>query len=444
MDPRVNDRDKLLIILHVMRVIQYQHNTEKQAQGDMKLENIIMYPDGTLRLIDAGVSANYGPRENSSSKCNYVTNSLMPSYLDRDNWDLGSLDIYAFMSSTEEHAPRVESQMYAYADYSISVNHTQVGVKSNESKKYLAEIITKVSEGLNKEEKLNEELGLTAKNGIIADGSFWWHFTNDEPMCCNLKFSSEIPNNRNKKSQAPEFYDGSVAGNESNACLSLQNLVSHGEWRCLDIMLKHMPEKYLETCLRTAASKGYLVVVNKILEKEVKVDAPDPETGLTPLMLAASSGHVEACQALIKGKASPYITSQIYEYPYQFAEKHTEVMKILMPHHKNVRNGEPLLHQAILYDTPAVLKCLIAAGADVNQSHLNTTPCDIAMIHDHTETLEILVSHGALHESMLEDCADCVTLDTQVCVGGPWRTVNRNDADKQTNGVVNRVGCLIS
>lgn len=104
-----------------------------------------------------------------------------------------------------------------------------------------------------------------------------------------------------------------------------------------------------ESPLMLAALKGYLPLVQKLVE----LDADVNKTGWTPLHYASTGGHVAVIEHLLEHSA--YIDA---ESP----------------------NGSTPLMMAALYGSPEAVKHLIQAGADVTlKNHLGMSALDFAI-----------------------------------------------------------------
>ena len=81
---------------------------------------------------------------------------------------------------------------------------------------------------------------------------------------------------------------------------------------------------------------------------------------------------------------------------------HEAVVKVLIAAGANVNdvnkadnNGDTPLQLAVMNDHEAVVKLLIAAGADVNKAEDYPTPLQIAVANDHEAVVKLLIAAGA-------------------------------------------------
>lgn len=117
-----------------------------------------------------------------------------------------------------------------------------------------------------------------------------------------------------------------------------------------------------ESVLMLAALKGYLPLVQKLVDNDADVN----KTGWTPLHYAASGGHAAIAQILLDHSA--YIDA---ESP----------------------NGTTPLMMAAMYGSPDVVKLLLAQGADRDlKNQLGMTALDFAKQGSRKDAIELLQS----------------------------------------------------
>ena len=115
-----------------------------------------------------------------------------------------------------------------------------------------------------------------------------------------------------------------------------------------------------ESVLMLAALKGYLALVEKLVENDADVNKP----GWTPLHYAATAGNVPIIELLLENSA--YIDA---ESP----------------------NGSTPLMMAAMYGSPESVKTLIQAGADLNvKNQLGLTALDFAVRGNRQNSKELI------------------------------------------------------
>ena len=140
------------------------------------------------------------------------------------------------------------------------------------------------------------------------------------------------------------------------------------------VTVQQIPEDFLEWCFKYtnisesigknksgnqvnlihyAAEKGYVQVVEKLIQTGIDVNIPAPNYGKkTPLHIASEHGHSEVANLLVRNKVN--VNAPAYE------------------------NATPL-HFAMKYGHLEIVKLLIENGADVNcQMDHNFTPLHLA------------------------------------------------------------------
>ncbi|KAF4912607.1 Ankyrin-3 [Colletotrichum fructicola] len=125
------------------------------------------------------------------------------------------------------------------------------------------------------------------------------------------------------------------------------------------------------TIFHSAARTGSVETVGVVLDKlydESLIDAADSK-GMTPLLLAASLGHAEVCEFLIRRGADLTATDE---------------------------SGHSALHHAAIKNLDTIVNPLIAAGAALNgEDKQRRTPYAIAVEYGSSEVATILIGIGA-------------------------------------------------
>jgi 26S proteasome non-ATPase regulatory subunit 10 len=143
----------------------------------------------------------------------------------------------------------------------------------------------------------------------------------------------------------------------------------------------------------------------QVLKLTIKVDKPDDE-GWTPLIIAASAGHVELVNILLDAGASvSALTSQGRSALLYCASKGREELCSLLisrgadPNKQDVHGATPL-HRAAGPGHAGVVRILLAADRTVTdcQDRYGNTALHAACEEERAEVAQLLISHGANRE----------------------------------------------
>jgi len=120
----------------------------------------------------------------------------------------------------------------------------------------------------------------------------------------------------------------------------------------------------------------------------------------TPLLRAASEGHLEVVQLLIDNGADVNARTTGGGTPLHYATSHLEVVRRLLDNGADVNvkghKGATALHFAAAKGNVAVARLLIERGADVNARDLSgQTPFQLAARYHHVEMGQVLFEAGA-------------------------------------------------
>ena len=85
-------------------------------------------------------------------------------------------------------------------------------------------------------------------------------------------------------------------------------------------LLINQPNRYGQTALMSAATKGDVDVIRRLLQRGAIVDARNNQ-GTTALMFAAGPGHVEAVRTLLAAGANPQLTDSSSASSFTYAQK---------------------------------------------------------------------------------------------------------------------------
>ena len=109
--------DKTNIVIECLKAIREKHSDsisrEGSAQGDVKFENIIMFPNEKISLFDPGLSELVSPYKIGCSEC------ITPAYTPSDDhlYSAGSLDIFALLKNLKDQHEEVYDKL-------ISINNS--------------------------------------------------------------------------------------------------------------------------------------------------------------------------------------------------------------------------------------------------------------------------------------------------------------------------------
>nr|CAD7201715.1 unnamed protein product [Timema douglasi] len=131
------------------------------------------------------------------------------------------------------------------------------------------------------------------------------------------------------------------------------------------------------------------------------LNAPDENTGISPLQLAVKNGNLRTVQQILAAGASlehlDYEANTVFHYAAATSKEIIQALSALSTKCLNLRNfkGYTPLHMACLADKPDCVKALLRAGADVNiaateaTSSPNNTPPGyvIDFLQDHPNKL---------------------------------------------------------
>ncbi|KAI9018012.1 ankyrin repeat-containing domain protein [Phycomyces nitens] len=171
------------------------------------------------------------------------------------------------------------------------------------------------------------------------------------------------------------------------------------------------------TALHWAASGGHVDVVQFLLEKgaltlrdEVIHDIITiffniyiygycntlyPQSGWTPLMIAASAGHEKVVELLLEHGSDPLEQNESGQTALHYAASKNKLEYNANPNQTNNMQQTPL-HRAASQGYTAIVKVLIGSKARVNvRDQLANTPLHLACEEGHGDTAELLIQHGA-------------------------------------------------
>eukprot|EP00287_Rhodomonas_sp_CCMP768_P002789 CAMPEP_0196734666 /NCGR_PEP_ID=MMETSP1091-20130531/13326_1 /TAXON_ID=302021 /ORGANISM="Rhodomonas sp., Strain CCMP768" /LENGTH=369 /DNA_ID=CAMNT_0042078201 /DNA_START=39 /DNA_END=1147 /DNA_ORIENTATION=- len=189
-----------------------------------------------------------------------------------------------------------------------------------------------------------------------------------------------------------------------------------GSWRNDPDMLRSQVEAVLEAgfnadgtksgvevqSLHAAARKGDASAAKALLDSKCEVDVEQTKDGVTPLMFAASWGHIEVANVLLSANADVNHASHAGDTALLFAASgnHPQIAKTLLEHRANVNHQasgtETAALLAVSKGNTAVLGVLLEGKADVNiRSQHGIVPLHYASRMGHTESVSLLISANA-------------------------------------------------
>ncbi|KAL3174611.1 hypothetical protein MRX96_001064 [Rhipicephalus microplus] len=159
--------------------------------------------------------------------------------------------------------------------------------------------------------------------------------------------------------------------------------------------------------LHYAAWQGQAEPVALLLEYNSSVNDAS-SMGDTPLHLAAQHGHVLVIEKLLSYHANPLIRNGEHKTPLDLAcefgrQKAVEVFlrnprcrQLLYESRQDMLDNQrtTCLHLAARNGHTSVLRCLLAAGADINRSTLRGTALHEAAMHGKLEAVRLLLQSG--------------------------------------------------
>lgn len=149
--------------------------------------------------------------------------------------------------------------------------------------------------------------------------------------------------------------------------------------------------------LISAAANGATSAVRRLLAQGAPWYEMDPETGRTPLLIAAANGHYRVVKALLSARAEPNEPDSLGKTALYLAVEggFTSCVSLLLrfganPHFADYKGQTPLHIAAIMGDRKC-LSLLLAAEAHPNlPDREGNTPCDLAKTYGHEACVHLL------------------------------------------------------
>ena len=163
------------------------------------------------------------------------------------------------------------------------------------------------------------------------------------------------------------------------------------------------------TSILDAVDLRNIEAVKQYITAGTDVNTKD-EDGRTALHLAAYNGHTEIAKLLLANNADVNVMDAVGQTPLNIAAGNgdTELVELLIAKGADVnaktRSERTPLHPAAIGGHKKVVELLIAEGVDVNaqEKYDGTTPLDLAIAFEHTETANLLRKRGGKTRKQLE------------------------------------------
>lgn len=155
------------------------------------------------------------------------------------------------------------------------------------------------------------------------------------------------------------------------------------------------------TALTLAASRGHSEAVELLLKHNAEINKPK-RNGATALFLAAQEGHTEVVRLLLAHDASvDKVCAGATPLLQACSANHTETAKLLIDNHANtnymspIKRGTPLM-QAAFYGNVTLMEHLLRHSAKID---MQTPSGDNALLHavnnSHIKAVQFLIDQGA-------------------------------------------------
>ncbi|XP_033643957.1 ankyrin repeat domain-containing protein 17-like isoform X1 [Asterias rubens] len=166
-----------------------------------------------------------------------------------------------------------------------------------------------------------------------------------------------------------------------------------------------------ESLLSLACSGGYFELAQVLLKMNANVEDRGSKGDCTPLMEAASAGHVDIVKLLIDYGADVNAQSSAGNTPLMYACSggHEEAVKVLLDTAANIEdhneNGHTPLMEAASSGHVGIAKVLLERGAGINthSNEFKESALTLACYKGHLQMVQFLLEAGADHEHKTDE-----------------------------------------
>ncbi|XP_071954118.1 ankyrin repeat domain-containing protein 17-like [Antedon mediterranea] len=166
-----------------------------------------------------------------------------------------------------------------------------------------------------------------------------------------------------------------------------------------------------ESLLSLACSGGYFELAQVLLKMNAAIEDRGLKGDCTPLMEAASGGHVDVVRLLIEYGAHVNSKSQTGNTALMYACSggHEDVVQVLLEHGANIEdhneNGHTPLMEAASCGHVEVARLLLMRGAGINthSNEFKESALTLACYKGHLEMVKFLLEAGADHEHKTDE-----------------------------------------